>query len=286
MHKLISELKRLYLFDEQQQYLEADGSAQPLTPAVLARHLAGEQTVAVRLLSDGSHGALARALVLEFGGKGGGEAHWSALCTIANAVQHELDLPAPAVSISGTAFQLWLSLATPVPVAQARQFVQLLRSTFLPESTDILAVAPPAYVEQVALPPALQPSGKWAAFIHPSMGAAFVDEPGLDMSPPPAAQLGFLESLRSINPAQFAQALAKMHGHAGLADATPAAASAASAALAATPMPAAATAPLPAARLAGQATVPGLLLQDASLEDIVRWLHARNIEPTFRHRLP
>ncbi|WP_425251628.1 hypothetical protein ACPJXG_15670 [Janthinobacterium sp. NFX145] len=266
MHKLISELNRLYLFDEQQQYVEADGGALPLTPAVLARHLSGEQTVAVRLVSE--HG-LARALLLEFGGKGGGEAHWSALCTIANAVQHELDLPAPAVSISGSAFQLWLSLATPVPVVQARQFVQLLRSTFLPASTDILAIAPPDYVEQAALPPALQPTGKWAAFIHPSMGAAFVDEPSLDMPPPPAAQLGFLEGLRSINPGQFAQALAKLQGHAGLLDAAPAPV--------AVPLPA----PMPQSP-----TQPGLLLQDASLEDIVRWLHARNIEPTFRHRLP
>ena len=265
MHKLISELTRLYLLDEQ-QYLEPEGGAQPLTPAVLARHLSGEHTVAVQLVSESG---LARALVLEFGGKGGGEAHWSALCTIANAVQHELDLPAPAVSISGTAFQLWLSLATPVPAAQARQFVQLLRSTFLPASTDILAVAPPDYVAQAALPPCLQPSGKWAAFIHPSMGAAFVDEPGLDMPPPPAAQLGFLESLRSINPAQFAQALAKLQGHAGLVDAVPA------------PVPVAAALPS-----VTSATASGLLLQDATLEDIVRWLHARHIEPTFRHRLP
>ena len=271
MHKLISELTRLYLFEEQQQYVDGDGGAQALTPAVLARHLAGEQTVAVQLVTGSG---LARALVLEFGGKGGGEAHWSALCTIANAVQHELDLPAPAVSISGTAFQLWLSLATPVPAAQARQFVQLLRATFLPPSADILAVAPPAYVEQAALPPCLQPSGKWAAFIHPSMGAAFVDEPGLDMSPPPAAQLGFLESLRSINPAQFAQALAKLQGHAGLAEAAPEPISAA-------PVAVPALLPAPASSAA-----PGLLLQDATLEDIVRWLHARNIEPTFRHRLP
>ena len=277
MHKLISELTRLYLFEEQQHYLDADGGAQALTPAVLARHLSGEQTVAVELVQDRGHGGLTRALVLEFGGKGGGEAHWSALCTIANAVQHELDLPAPAVSISGTAFQLWLSLATPVPVAQARQFVQLLRSTFLPASTDILAVAPPAYVEQVALPPSLQPSGKWAAFIHPSMGAAFVDEPGLDMPPPPAAQLGFLESLRSINPAQFAQALAKLQRHAGLLDVVSTS----------VPVPVPVPAPVAAALPAPMpVTQPGLLLQDATLEDIVRWLHARNIEPTFRHRLP
>ena len=272
MHKLISELTRLYLFEEQQHYVDAQGGAQPLMPAVLARHLSGEQTVAVQLVSEGG---LTRALVLEFGGKGGGEAHWSALCTIANAVQHELDLPAPAVSISGTAFQLWLSLATPVPAAQARQFVQLLRATFLPASTDILAVAPPAYVEQVALPPCLQPSGKWAAFIHPSMGAAFVDEPGLDMPPPPAAQLGFLESLRSINPAQFAQALAKLQRHAGLLDVVSTSVP--------VPVPAPVAAALPAPM---PVTQPGLLLQDATLEDIVRWLHARHIEPTFRHRLP
>jgi len=265
MHKLISELHRLYLFDEQ-RYLEADGSSDALTPAVLARHLSGEHTVAVKLVSDSG---LARALVMEFGGKGGGEAHWAALCTIANALQHELDLPAPAVSISGTAFQLWLSLTTPVPLAQAQQFVQLLRSTFLPASTDILAVAPPAYLEQAQLPPCLQPSGKWAAFIHPGMGAAFADEPSLDMPPTPAAQLGFLDSLRSTTPAQFVQALAKLNQHAGLA-----------------PEPAVPNLVTPVAPMPAPVAASGLLLQDATLEDIVRWLHARNIEPTFRHRLP
>lgn len=260
MHKLISELHRLYLFDDQ-RYLEADGGDPALTPAVLARHLSGEQTVAVKLVSEAG---LVRALVLEFGGKGSGEQHWSDLCTIANALQHELDLPAPAVSISGTAFQLWLSLATPVPLLQAQQFVQLLRSTFLPASTDVIAVPPPAYVEWAQLPPCLQPSGKWAAFIHPGMGAAFADEPGLDMPPTPAAQLGFLDGVRSIAPAQFVQALAKLQQHAGLA---------------------------PESRVNTVIQAPvsiassGLLLQDATLEDIVRWLHARNIEPTFRHKL-
>ncbi|MFZ4875586.1 hypothetical protein ACL9RI_10905 [Janthinobacterium sp. Mn2066] len=262
MHKLISELHRLYLFDEQ-RYLAADGSEHGLTPAVLAQHLSGDHTVAVQLVNDAG---LVRALVMAFGGKGSGEQHWADLCTIANALQHELNLPAPAVSISGTAFQLWLSLATPVPLVQAQQFVQLLRSTFLPASTDILAVPPAAYLEQAQLPPCLQPSGKWAAFIHPGMGAAFADEPGLDMPPTPAAQLGFLESLRSIAPAQFAQALAKLQQHAGLA-------------------PAAAVMPVVAVPAPAPLASPGLLLQDATLEDIVRWLHARNIEPTFRHKL-
>jgi hypothetical protein len=33
-------------------------------------------------------------------------------------------------------------------------------------------------------------------------------------------------------------------------------------------------------------TPDGLLLKDATLEDIVRVLHARGIEPTFRFTLP
>ena len=263
MHKLISELARLYLADGQQ-----DTDGQPLTPEVLARQVAGGPAVTAQLVD--AAGQL-RTLVLEFGGKGGGEKHWSELCTIANALQHELDLPAPAVSISGrSSFYLWLSVETPVPLAQASQFQQLLRQVFLPASTDILATAPAALPESVELPPCLQPSGKWAAFIHPGMGASFVDEPGLDMPPPLHAQLGFVESLRSMTAAQFARALAVLQQHAGVAPLAVAAA------------PVAATAAAVKAPLSGN----GLLLQDATLEDIVQWLHARNIEPTFRHRLP
>ncbi|OYO29288.1 hypothetical protein [Janthinobacterium sp. PC23-8] len=256
MHKLISELARLYLADGQQ-----DTHGQPVTPEVLARQVAGGPAVTAQLVDKAGR---TRTLVLEFGGKGGGEKHWGELCAIANAVQHELDLPAPAVSISGrTSFYLWLSLDTPVPLAQARQFLQLLRTVFLPASSDILTAAPAAFLESVELPPCLQPSGTWAAFIHPGMGASFADEPGLDMPPPLHAQLGFVESLRSMTAAQFAQALAVLQQHAGVA-------------------PAAATAPVSKALPPSSA---GLLLQDATLEDIVQWLHARNIEPTFRHRL-
>ena len=260
MHKLISELARLYLADGQQ-----DTDGHPVTPEVLARQVSGGPAVTAQLVSETGQ---VRALVLEFGGKGGGDKHWSDLCAIANALQHELDLPAPAVSISGrTSFYLWLSLETPVPLAQARQFLQLLRTVFLPASTDILTAAPAAFLESVELPPCLQPSGKWAAFIHPGMGASFADEPGLDMPPPLPAQLGFLESLRSMTLAQFAKALAVLQQHAGVA-------------------PVAAPVVVTAAVAKAPPSSGSLLLQDATLEDIVQWLHARNIEPTFRHRLP
>jgi hypothetical protein len=87
------------------------------------------------------------------------------------------------------------------------------------------------------------------------MGASFADESGLDMAPPAAGQVAFLEGLDSIAPGQFSAALARLDAPAA---------------------PAAAPAP-PAA--------DGLLLKDATLEDIVRALHARGIEPTFRFTL-
>jgi hypothetical protein len=246
MQKLIAELTRLYLLDGQQY------EGQALAPALLEQHLRGDASIALSLVSAAG---LTRALVLHFDGApaGKGEQQWEALCAIANAVQHQLNLPAPAVSISGLkGYALWLSLATPVPVAQAHRFAALLRLAYAP---DAPCDGNPT-VE--ALPPCLNRlSGKWAAFIHPGMGSSFADEPGLDMAPPVAAQTGFLESLKSMTAAQFAQALdALEHSHG---EATPASA----------------PAPMSAAQ--------SLLLKDATLDDIVKFLHEKNIEPTFRY---
>lgn len=255
MQTLISQLQRLYLRDGQEP-----------GPAALAVQLAGEAGPTAPALRLAGGDGLLRTLVMAFGGKGDGAQHWSALVTVANALQQELDLPAPAVSVSGgDTFHLWLSLATPVPLAQAQAFVALLRRVFLPDAGKVLASAPPADLADLPLPPYLHASGKWSAFIHPGMGAAFADEAGLDMAPPAAGQLALLESVRSITAPQFAQALAKLQQHMGEA--------------AAPVMPV-----MPA--IAPETPPTGLLLQDATLEDIVRWLHARNIEPTFRHRLP
>ena len=74
MHKLISELARLYLADGQQ-----DTDGQPLTQEVLARQVAGGPAVAAQLVNQAG---LTRTLVLEFGGKGGGDKHWSDLAFI------------------------------------------------------------------------------------------------------------------------------------------------------------------------------------------------------------
>ncbi|PQO93304.1 hypothetical protein C5614_23785 [Massilia phosphatilytica] len=231
MEKLISELMRLYLL--------------PDSPAAQAGPGANADLV--------SGAGLTRAIAIPFRKAAGADAqHWERLCTVANGLQADFGFPAPAVSVaSAGGFVLWLSLAAPVPVADARRFVAGLGRLW----PDTL---PPAGT--IGLPVELPPcpnaaTGTWAAFIHPGMGASFADESGLDMAPPAAGQVAFLEGLDSIAPGQFSAALARLDAPAA---------------------PVAAPAP---------PSADGLLLKDATLEDIVRALHARGIEPTFRFTL-
>jgi hypothetical protein len=283
MEKLIAELTRLYLAPE------------TVTREVLAAHIAGKTTLAIKLTTaDGLIRALAIPFRKVFGD--GESGHWDRLCVVANALQAELGLPAPAVSIDGaSAYRLWLSLETPVPAAEAQDFLELLRQSYFPQTE----VAPDAATAPVYLPPCLNPrSGKWAAFIHPGMGASFAEESGLEMAPPLAGQVGFLESLDSIDEIQFREALRKLEQRRAPAPApaqAPApssiepASSAAADALAAEPHHPPAP-PRPArstqAKASSAAPADGLLLKDATLEDIVRHLQERNIEPTFRFLTP
>lgn len=250
MRKLIAQLRRLYLLDDQ-RYDDAE----------LEGHLRGERTISVDLVSDEG---LARALLIEFR-RLPDDGHWSQLCETANALQTELGLPAPAVSVSGgDSYGLWLSLETPLPAARLRQLKALLQQAYFARQE-----ADPGAVDRtsVELPPCLhQSSGLWAAFINPGMGASFADDLGLEMPPPAAAQTAFLEGLRAITEKEFEHALEALRTRLG--------ADAAVAPVAAAPAPS-------APRHAG-ATPAGLLLKDASIEDIVRHLQERNIEPTFR----
>lgn len=240
MQKLVAELNRLYI--------------QPgaVSPEALTRSLAGEATVSLT-----PHEGLTRAIVIRFDKTADSDEahHWHRLCEVAHALQADLGLPAPAVSISGAhGYGLWLSLETPAPTTQVQEFMELLRAAHFPD----IALAPDAADAPVELPPCLhQPSGKWAAFIHPGMGASFADEAGLEMTPPLAGQAAFLEGLHSTGAAQFQQALDALRPQRDD-----------------TPLPV----HLPSS--------PGLLLKDATLEDIISHLHAKNIEPTFRHLLP
>ncbi|MCS0589743.1 hypothetical protein ACFQ09_13460 [Massilia norwichensis] len=277
MEKLIAELTRLYLAPE------------AVTRDALAAHIAGKTTLAIKLTTaDG----LTRAFAIPFRKVfGDGEAgHWDRLCEVANALQADLGLPAPAVSIDGaSAYRLWLSLETPVPAGEAQEFLELLQQTYFRQTE----LAPDAATAPVYLPPCLNPrSGKWAAFIHPGMGASFAEESGLEVAPPLAGQAAFLEGLDSIADEQFREALHKLEQRNRPATAAAPAmpepvSSVAADALVAEPFslqpPPQAPAKAPAKPKAAPASPPdGLLLKDATLEDIVRHLHAKNIEPTFR----
>ncbi|HEU4851724.1 MAG TPA: hypothetical protein VFT37_06185 [Telluria sp.] len=246
MQKLISELIRLYL---------PPGATQA---AALAQHVLGQKSTAFDLTDDIGR---ARAIVIPFNKQAGfEEVHWSRLCATANALQAELGFPAPAVSISGSrGFRLWLSLETPLPVAQAQEFVLLLRKAYFPDlAADIDAISGP-----VELPPfEHQGTGKWAAFIHPGLGASFTEDAGLEMAPPLAGQVAFLEGLQSITAKQFAHGLEVLRqSHSTLPSVV-------------TPVS------------ERGADFEGLLLKDATLEDIISFLHSKDIEPTFRHLVP
>ena len=262
MEKLIAELKRLYLLVDQERF---PGGA--LTDDMLAQHLNGEQTTAINLVSDNG---LVRAMIVDFHRMGDAPAlqHWDRLCGVANALQDQLGLPAPAVSVNGSnGYALWLSLETPVPLNQAQHFLHLLRKTYFPDiPNEEIGLRPDTLTSTTAeLPPCLHAgSGTWAAFINPGMGASFADETGLEMMPPYAAQAAFLDGLQGISDKQFSQAITIMHPPHGK-ERSPK-----------TPTPA----PAP------QATPAGLMLKDATLEDIIQHLHSKNIEPTFRHVIP
>jgi hypothetical protein len=251
MEKLIAQLFRLYV------------PAGAVSPERLAQRILGEQAIPVELdTADG----LTRAIAIPFDKADDKEeaGHWTALCAAAKALQAEHGFPAPAVSVDGiNGYCLWISLEAPVPVAQARQFAAALRAAWLagagrrPDALDRSRQLPPCFNQH---------SGRWAAFIHPGMGASFADEPGLDFAPPPLAQAAFLEGLESVGVARFMDTLHTLQ--------------------AARPAGAAVQAPGPVASAAPAAPADGPLLRDATLEDIVRHLHAKNIEPTFRHLVP
>ncbi len=244
MQKLISELTRLYL---------PTGS---LSPEIWEQHFGGQSSSGMNLVTANG---LTRAMAIPFDKQPDSEEaqHWSLLCVVANALQEQLGLPAPAVSISGAnGFRLWLSFEEAHPAARVQQFLELLRDAYFP-SMDLSTEAASARAE---LPPCLHASsGKWAAFINPGLGASFADESGLEMAPPFAGQAALLENLKSISEAQFAHAMNILQqSHRGAA--------------------------VPSEPVSERASLThGLLLKDATLEDIVTFLHSKNIEPTFRH---
>jgi len=210
MNKLISALQRLYFLQDQQwhsQNLDDGGDLAyaaegPLTPAIVTKSLAGELTVGLNLVSPAG---MARVMVVSFARA----TDWEQVANLYQAVQDELDLPAPAVSVSGRkGYSLWFSLAEALPLAQIQAFLAALRLKYL---ADIplahLELQPDALAINTLAPARHNTTGKWSAFIDPSMGSMFIVEPGLEMAPILDRQAGMLAGLKSIKTANFQRAL-------------------------------------------------------------------------------
>lgn len=152
-----------------------------------------------------------RALVVEVARSAG----LDGLTALWRGLQDDLDLPAPALAVSGDdGFQLWLSLAEPIPVALAQGFLESLCQRYLgeimPQHIDVKPVvdaSAPRQARHARLVPALQASsGHWSAFVAPGLASMFANEPWLDLPPGDDAQAKLLAELQSIQPADFQRA--------------------------------------------------------------------------------
>ena len=216
---LISEIQRLFLLPEQVWHEQKGDSYYPagkLSTAILQQHLTGNKTIALNLVSTAG---LTRTLVIDFDGvpHGKGEQHWDKLCEVANGLQTELGLPAPAVSVSGRkGYGLWISLEQPIPAATAQSFLHLIRKKYLAgvEAIDLRPDTdkPTDAAQAVAkLPPCLhRASGKWAAFITPEVGAIFSETPYLESPANLTAQAKLLAGIESASLMQIMQAITKL----------------------------------------------------------------------------
>lgn len=149
---------------------------------------------------SGDGEAAVRALVLELARP----ADWPRLAQVWQGVQADLGWPAPAIAVNGVdGYQLWFSLAQPLPPAEAQHLLGHLCQRYLPdvapERLRLIAGHPPAIPRQVA-------ADAWSAFVSSDLAAVFADTPWLDLPPGEDAQAELLGRLSPM-PAQDLRAL-------------------------------------------------------------------------------
>jgi hypothetical protein len=145
-----------------------------------------------------------RTLVLELGRP----ASWEELAKVWQGVQADLEWPAPAIAVSGVdSYQLWFSLARPMPVEAGMELLDLLRRRYLPE-VAMHRIELKHAVD--ALPPLERAPGRWSAFVTSDLAALFADEPSLDLPPSPDAQADLLSRLQSVKADAVQRAVAAL----------------------------------------------------------------------------
>jgi len=141
-------------------------------------------------------------------------AEWPVLAAVWRGVQADLELPAPAIAINGVdAYELWFSLAEPVPLSDAVVFLQGLRLCYMadvkPHRVQLRPLMDGDASAQIAprIPAAQGDTGNWSAFVAPDLAAVFGDEPLLDLPPGEDAQAELLSRMKCIPPSSFAAAI-------------------------------------------------------------------------------
>ncbi len=146
-------------------------------------------------------------------------ADWATLAPLWRGVQAEWRWPEPAIAVNGSdAFELWFSLAEPLPRAEAAELLDQLQRRYLngvrPERLRVWPVAGNVESEAPACPPFSAGPERWAAFVTPDLPAVFGDYPALDFEPGADAQAELLARLRPVSAAEIRHAFAAL-GEAG-----------------------------------------------------------------------
>jgi hypothetical protein len=189
MNKLESELQRLYFLPGQTWPSLKSDTDNPVIDLITATGLVRCLVISVEQGCD-----------------------WAQLGALYQGVQEDLDLPAPAISVSVEAgYQIWFSLTEPIGLQSARDFMAGLCQKYLTETKVTKLKFRPGTANNLGflpLVPAKQAeSERWSAFIDPTMGSMFVDETWLEMAPNLDKQAGMLAGLASITADDFQQAL-------------------------------------------------------------------------------
>jgi hypothetical protein len=154
---------------------------------------------------DGQHGI--RALVLELARPAG----WEQLSAVWKGVQSDLDLPAPALAVSGVdGLQVWFSLASPISPSAADRFLRGLRARYLSGVGAAHVRLIKDVAELPATPPAEIGADRWSAFVTPDLASVFSETPWLDIPPTDEGQATILRALEPISQSAFDAALGQL----------------------------------------------------------------------------
>ena len=135
-------------------------------------------------------------------------AAWPQIATLYQGIQDEFELPAPAISISvEEGYQIWFSLAEPVTLQAAQNFMEGLCRKYLAETKTAKLKCRPGITDDLKSVPKVpareKASDRWSAYIDPTMGSMFIEESWLEMTPSLDKQAGMLTGLKSIRPEDF-----------------------------------------------------------------------------------